>query len=155
MTLDILLTGSDADEAQAIIGAFHAAGFQTPFHVVHRAEDAIDYLIAKAAAGKREKVHLPRLLLVGTRLPGNTASDVAVAIRQDPALRDLPIILLTESENPNDAQNKAKDSADFLVERKPPTLEALTELARKIGEFWLSSAPSTQANPARGSERLK
>jgi CheY-like chemotaxis protein len=67
--------------------------------VVHDGQAAADFLTA-AAAGFGEE--LPDLVILDLKLPRIDGLEVLGLIRETPALRDLPVLVLTTSDSPFD-----------------------------------------------------
>jgi CheY-like chemotaxis protein len=79
---------------------------------------------------------LPRFMLLDMKLPGKSGLEVLSWVRAHPQLRRLPVIMLTSSVLPEDI-NQAYDRGANSYLLKPPDLDALTSLARSIGNYWL------------------
>jgi len=89
-----LLVEDNDDDVTAITRALSQS---YPALVVHRLVDGVDVVpwLAQAAA-------LPRLVLLDLSLVEFDGYAVLAAIRADPALTELPVVVLTSSTNPSD-----------------------------------------------------
>lgn len=74
----------------------------------------------------------PRFVVLDFRLPDATAPAVVTAMRRSPALRTLPVLVLSQAGWPEDARAAlAAGAAAFVV--KPSRAGALRAI---LGEFW-------------------
>ncbi len=84
----ILLVDDEANFLEIISTKLGAAGFEVV--AAHNADQAI------AAARKI----MPDLILMDVMMPGETGTDAAVAIKQDPAMKDIKIAFLSNMKDP-------------------------------------------------------
>ena len=95
-TPEILLVEDNAADAALTLRAFRLAKLSNPLRVVPHAEAAWEYLTgtgAESAAGPRQ----PALILLDLNLPGISGVDLLRRIKEDPARREIPVIVLTVS----------------------------------------------------------
>jgi two-component system, OmpR family, response regulator len=82
-----------------------------------------------ALAGARE--HPPDLALVDVMMPGMDGVTLAAAFREDPRLRDVPIVFVTAKAYPEEVANLRRAGAvEVLV--KPFDLSVLEDLIRSL-----------------------
>lgn len=82
-----------------------------------------------ALAILRERV--PDLVLVDVMLPGKSGLDVLVEMREDPALRAVPVIVLSAWQAPEDIERAIAAGADrFLA--KPFRVDELAATAQEL-----------------------
>jgi len=84
----ILVVDDEADLLEIMSTKLQGSGFDAV--VARNAKEAVD------AAGK---VH-PDLILMDIRMPGETGTDAALAIKQDPATKDIKIAFLSNLKDP-------------------------------------------------------
>lgn len=95
----------------------------------------LGYEILKASDGKAAmdmiKSCLPDLLLLDLRLPSLSGYEICATMKEDPALKHIPIILFTASAVANQAEKLKETGADdYLV--KPFDAEELLKKVRKF-----------------------
>jgi len=81
----------------------------------------------------------PDLVLLDLNLPRKDGRAVLAEIKEDEALRSIPVIILTTSSAPADVAFAYTHCANSYV-RKPLGLDALVEAATAIRDFWLRTA---------------
>lgn len=89
----------------------------------------------------------PDLLIVDTVMPGKSGYDLARALRNDPAMGGMPILLLASANEPFD-ENKARASGADGWLPKPFQSQALIEQVRKLLSTPRAGAPARPASVA-------
>ena len=128
---EILLVEDNQADALLLQEALRLAEVHEPVHVVRDGESALEHL--------RVVTPLPKLVLLDLNLPRKDGREVLAEIRADPALHELPIIILTTSSSPPDVQFAYESGANAYI-RKPLGLDELVDAAESIRDFWLRTA---------------
>jgi CheY-like chemotaxis protein len=84
-----------------------------------------------------EREPLPDLILLDLNLPKMSGRDVLADIKQDPALRNIPVVVLTSSDAEQDIVKSYELGANCYV-TKPVGLEAFQSIVRTLDGFWLT-----------------
>jgi len=97
---------------------------------------AIDYLKRR---GRYVRVQRPALVLLDWNLPEVSGADVLHAVKSDPALCDIPVVVLTTSDAASDIARSYQLHANcYLV--KPVELDAFENMIRQLDAFWIQTA---------------
>src|SRR5207249_5534648 len=109
-------------------------------------DEAVEYLGGTGRYQDRTRYPLPALVLLDLKLPRKNGIEVLHWLRQQPALRRLPVVVLTSSKEPNDV-NRAYDQGanSYLV--KPLGFDALLNLVRSLNVYWLSLNEKAEVQP--------
>jgi len=86
--------------------------------VLQDGEEAIEYLLGLAAS---EPVLAPDLVILDLNMPKRNGHEVLAALRNCPAYLQLPVVVLTNSEDPEDKRRIAEMGASYVT--KPANLE--------------------------------
>jgi len=126
----ILYVEDNPDDAILTALAFRKAGIKTSLELASDGEQAI------AALQRNHATAPPCCVLLDVKLPTMSGLEVLAWIRSQPALKRLPVVMLTSSILPGDI-NRAYDlgANSYLV--KPSDLDSLVALAKSIDEYWL------------------
>ncbi|HEY6852794.1 MAG TPA: response regulator [Gemmatimonadales bacterium] len=133
----ILLVEDDANDVLLIRRAFAKAAITNPVHNVEDGDAAVAYLAGEGSYADRDDHPLPAVVLLDLKLPRRSGLEVLEWVRQNPALRRLPIVVLTSSRESTDV-NRAYDlgANSYLV--KPVGFDALTDLVRILQGYWVA-----------------
>jgi CheY-like chemotaxis protein len=116
--------------------AFQKAGVANPLHVARDGSEAMRYLSGQGDFADRERFPLPCLLLLDLNLPRRSGLEVLKWTRDQPALRAIPIVILTSSSQDRDIASAYSLGANgYLV--KPPSPDKLLELVTALRDSCL------------------
>ena len=133
----VLYVEDNADDVLLLRHAFKRADILDPVQFAQDGQEAIDYLAGAEKFSDRQKYPMPRLVLLDLKLPKKTGIEVLQWIREQPALRKLPVIILSASAQKSDVARCYELGANaFLV--KPSSIDTLGDMCRAIQHFWLS-----------------
>ena len=109
----ILLVEDDRVDVMTVQRALKRHAIGNPLHVARTATDALAMLRGEG----RAKLHpVPALILLDLNLPRMSGIDFLKALREDVELRDLTVIVLTSSNEPNDRAAAFRyDVEDYVV----------------------------------------
>lgn len=79
----------------------------------------------------------PALVLLDLRMPKRDGFSALAEIRRDPALRALPVIVMTTSDNVDDVQRSYDLGANSYI-TKPDSLSSLVAAVETIRDYWFS-----------------
>lgn len=131
----ILLAEDREDDVLLIQRAFREGGISHPIAVVRDGEEAIRYLAGQGRYSNRELYPLPTLFLLDLTLPGTDGFEVMRWIRGRPELKDLPVVVLTQSDKIRDANTAYRLGAySFIV--KTEDFQDAVAFAQSMAEYW-------------------
>lgn len=134
MSRAILLVEDNEDDVFFLRSAMKKAGWNHALTVAGNGRDAIE-LLTRYASGDPTLARLS-LVLLDLKMPFVNGLEVLEWVRTQHALRFLPIVVLTSSEQEGDIEAAYRlGAASFLV--KPSQSEALGNLVRAIEAYWL------------------
>ncbi len=127
----ILLVEDDRVDVMTVQRALKRHAIAIPLHVARTATEALELLRDKGRARIR-----PGLILLDLNLPRMSGIEFLQALRADPALRDLRVIVLTSSNEPNDRAAAFRyEVEDYIV--KPHSFEEFaTAIHAVIGDLF-------------------
>lgn len=80
----------------------------------------------------------PRLILIDLNLPGLSGLDLLRKIKETPALRYVPAVIFSTSDNPKDIRTSLEFGANAYV-TKPLGYNNLVKCLSSLHEFWLNT----------------
>lgn len=94
----------------------------------------MDYLHRK---GKYANAARPDLILLDLNLPRKDGREVLHELKNDPALRMIPIVVLTTSHAEQDVIQSYESHANCYI-TKPVSFEQFINVVKSIEQFWLT-----------------
>jgi two-component system, response regulator len=130
----LLLVEDNVDDYEATVRALKKANMSNPVIWSPSGEDAL------ARLRRRDGEHTwPGLILLDLNMPGLDGRQTLQLIKEDPALRRIPVIILTTSGDERDIENCYQLGANTYIQ-KPVSFEGLIEALRRLNEYWFEIA---------------
>jgi len=114
--------------------AFRLVNICISLQVVADGLAAMDYLARKSPYTDAFR---PDLILLDLNLPKMDGREVLLRIKEDPALKTIPVIILSTSESEVDITNSYQLQANCFI-TKPVEYDAFESLVQSISDFWLT-----------------
>ena len=99
--IHVLVVDDDDIDAKAVQRALRKHGMENPVVVASDGEEALKIL---RGDGERDRLRQPYLVLLDLNMPRLNGHEVLAAIREDPALRESIVFVLTTSADERDRQ---------------------------------------------------
>ena len=133
-TMQVLLVEDNPGDVRLTEEALKDAKVHLELHVVCDGIQAMEFLRRE---GRFERVPRPDLILLDINLPRKDGRQVLEEIKSDPALKTIPVVVLTTSASEIDIQRTYLLHANCFIS-KPVDMEGFLTVVRSIDEFWLS-----------------
>jgi CheY-like chemotaxis protein len=134
--VEVLLVEDSRGDAELMVEALGESDLALRVSTVTDGEEAIDFLRRRAPYHDAPR---PDLILLDLHLPRMNGHEVLAEIKEDTALRHIPVILLTAFDT-DEAIREAYDRHVNCCVRKPSDLDGFARAVRKIESFWLHHA---------------
>ena len=135
----ILLVEDNPADIKITQRALKESGAPVELLVVRDGQEAVDYLLRQGRHADDDGWRSPDLILLDLNLPGMTGREVLERIRHTPALRTVPVIVLTTSRRQEDVHDMYASGANTYIE-KPQDFGRFVEVLRTIERYWLDTA---------------
>ncbi len=132
----ILLVEDNPDDAELVRIAMDDAGLTSTLDVVSDGAQALAYVRREAPFGDRSR---PDLVLLDLNLPGIDGREVLSAMKTDPELCSIPVVVMSTSVDDNDVAASYRAHANGFVS-KPADFDQLVETLQAIQAFWFKAA---------------
>jgi two-component system, chemotaxis family, response regulator Rcp1 len=126
--ITVLMVEDDPDDVYLTQEAMRASRLRINLHVVNDGVEAMRCL----REGRR-----PDLILLDLNLPRMDGREVLMAIKQDPDLAPIPVVILTTSEAEEDIAASYREHANCYV-AKPVDIEQFRSVVASIENFWFT-----------------
>jgi len=132
--IDILLVEDNPGDVRLTKELLKESKIHNSLTVMDNGEDALLFLRRE---GKYPNAPLPDLILLDLNLPRKNGSEVLASIKSDPALRRIPVVILTSSKAEEDIAKTYDLHANCYIS-KPVGLEQFAAVVKSIDDFWLA-----------------
>ena len=133
--ITILMADDDADDRLLTKKAFDSARLVNDFRTVADGEQLLAYLRQRDPFKDPAAAPRPGLILLDLNMPKKDGREALAEIKQDPALRRIPVVVLTTSKSEEDVLRSYDLGANSYI-RKPVTFESLVEVMKALGQYW-------------------
>ncbi|MDQ2052560.1 response regulator [Natronolimnohabitans sp. A-GB9] len=133
-TVDILLVEPNPGDTRLFTENFRDAKLVNTIHAVVDGEDALDFVYQR---GEYDDTPQPDIVLLEPQLPGTSGMEVLAELNNEPALCEIPVVVLTSSTVGEEIVKSHDLEADEYI-RKPVEPEEFIEFVQEIEEFWFA-----------------
>jgi chemotaxis family two-component system response regulator Rcp1 len=131
--IEILLVEDSPSDANLTIRNFRDSKIVNNLSWVEDGETAMEYLQQQ---GEYAHVARPDLVLLDLNLPGMDGREVLEAIKTNPQLKSIPVVILTTSADEADILRSYQLNANCYI-TKPVDIQEFIQVIQLINEFWL------------------
>ncbi len=143
--ITILMADDDADDRQLTHEAFVESRLANDLRFVEDGEQLMDYLKRRGKYADPATSPRPGLILLDLNMPRMDGREALKAIKADPDLKRIRVVVMTTSKAEEDIYRSYNLSAASYI-TKPVTFEALVETIRVLGKYWLEIVELPDAN---------
>jgi CheY-like chemotaxis protein len=132
--IDVLLVEDDPGDVLMTREAFEDYKVRNNLYVATNGVEAMEFLQKK---GEHANAPTPDLILLDLNLPRMDGREVLAAVKENPELRSIPIVVLTTSEAEEDVARSYSLHANAYV-TKPVDFERFVSVVQQIDDFFVS-----------------
>ena len=130
----ILLVEESPRDAELALNALAAHHLANEVIHVRDGPDALDYLYRRGQSAGRIDAH-PVLILLDLKLPKMDGLEVLRQIKSDPALKAIPVVMMTSSREERDLVQSYQLGVNAYVV-KPLKFSEFIDAVKQVGAFW-------------------
>jgi chemotaxis family two-component system response regulator Rcp1 len=132
--IEVLLVEDSPGDVRLTREALKDAKVHITLHVASDGAEAMAFL---ARQGEHANAPRPDLILLDLNLPKKDGREVLTEIKESPALKSIPVVILTTSASEADIHGSYQHHANCYI-TKPVDLEGFLKVVKSIDSFWLS-----------------
>jgi chemotaxis family two-component system response regulator Rcp1 len=144
----ILLVEDSRADVQIIARALREGNIAHRLTVIPDGQQALDYLTRLRDSTITDAAAEPDLILLDLNLPGLDGCQILTRIKSDPALRTIPVVVLTTSRRDEDVLQTYQAGANTYIQ-KPAEYPKYRDLVSTLRQYWHETA----LRPPRGHTR--
>jgi CheY-like chemotaxis protein len=130
----ILLAEDNENDIELTLAALRECRLSNEVEIVRDGAEALDYIYQRGKYSGRGD-GLPCVILLDLKMPRVDGHEVLRQIKSDPALRHIPVVMLTSSREEKDVLLSYDLGVNAFVV-KPVDFDQFIEAIRALGMFW-------------------
>jgi CheY-like chemotaxis protein len=138
----VLVVEDNPADVRLLREAFKESDEPCEVHTVADGDEAIAFVYRRLGYGDKPR---PDLILLDINLPKRSGHDVLAAVKNEPALWSIPVVMLTSSKSPEDVQSAYRHHANAYLQ-KPAELREYFNVVSVLRQFWLQMVELPAAN---------
>ena len=133
--VDILLVEDNEDHVELTLRVLKNNNLINDIYVVKDGQGALDFVYHQGKYEDTEEYPRPGLILLDIHLPKVNGLKVLEALKKDPALKSIPVIMLTTSSRDEEIARSYAGGANSYV-TKPVDFEEFAKKIKDIRLYW-------------------
>ncbi|MBE0458298.1 response regulator [Pseudoalteromonas sp. KG3] len=134
--ITILMADDDEDDRLLTQDALTESRVLNELHFVEDGVELLEYLERKGKFEDRDSSPRPSLILLDLNMPRMDGREALQAIKSNPNLKGIPVVILTTSKQEEDMV-KGYDLGAASYITKPVTFDGLVDLMKTLGKYWV------------------
>jgi two-component system response regulator len=134
--IKILMADDDVDDQMLAKEALQESRVLNELYFVSNGVELLAYLRGEGKFSDRVVYPFPSIVLLDLNMPKMDGREALAAIKKDKNIRAIPVVILTTSKAEED-MFKSYDLGAASYITKPVTFEALVELMKALGRYWV------------------
>jgi len=132
--IEILLVEDNEDDAGLTMGALRDGRVRNRINHVENGVEAMAFLRRE---GKYASAPRPDLILLDLNMPRKNGREVLEEVKGDPALRCIPVVVMTSSDDEKDILGSYQRHVNCYI-TKPLDLDQFVAVVKSIESFWFT-----------------
>lgn len=135
--IEILLVEDNPHDADLFIRVLRKNGISEVIHVCEDGDDALKFLgFTDQYVNYRNRTHL-KVVFLDLKLPKVNGHEVLMSIKNDEALKHLPVVIISSSREESDIVLAAKHGANSYIV-KPVAYDEFASTMSLVCQYWLT-----------------
>jgi CheY-like chemotaxis protein len=132
--ITVLMADNDPDDRKLTKGAFEENQFHVDLRFVKNGNELLDYLLRNGEYEKLETSPRPKLILLDLNMPKKSGLQAIREIRNEPDLKNIPIVIWTTSDSKDDMDKAQKLGADSFI-TKPMEYSNVLDAIKSLEKY--------------------
>lgn len=134
----LLIAEDSDDDFEGMIRTFRKVRLANPIYRCASGEELLDFLLKQGRYAKSELLPPPGVILLDLNMPGMDGRNALKAIKQNTAIKHIPVVVLSTSTNERDLSECYLNGANSFVV-KPIDLDDFVTTLKKLISYWLET----------------
>ena len=134
--ITILMADDDEDDRLLTQDALAESRVLNELHFVEDGVELLEYLERRGKFEDKNSSPRPGLILLDLNMPRMDGREALEAIKANPNLKGIPVVILTTSKQEEDmVKGYNLGAASYIT--KPVTFDGLVDLMKTLGKYWV------------------
>lgn len=133
--MKILIAEDDDDDFLLVSEAFEESRLLIDIYRARDGEELMEFLQYRGKFSDPESAPRPSLILLDLNMPRKDGREALAEIKADPALRMIPVVILTTSKAEEDIIRTYGLGVNSFI-RKPVDFIEFTRIIQTLGDYW-------------------
>ena len=135
MVTTLLLADDDPDDRLLVKDALEETRWTADLRSVEDGVELMDYLRHRGRYADPSEAPPPGLILLDLKMPRKSGHQALEEIKEDPNLRQIPVVILTTSRQEQDISRSYRLGVNSFI-TKPSSFGALVETMKVLERYW-------------------
>ena len=135
MVTTLLLADDDPDDRLLVKDALEETHCTADLRSVEDGVELMDYLRHRGRYADPSEAPPPSLILLDLKMPRKSGHQALKEIKEDPDLRQIPVVILTTSRQEQDISRSYRLGVNSFI-TKPSSFRGLVETMRVLERYW-------------------
>ena len=136
LPINILMADDDEDDRLLTLDALNESRVLNNLFCVEDGVELLEFLRREGKYSDPADSPRPSLILLDLNMPRMDGREALQEIKSDPALRSIPVVILTTSKEEEDMlRGYDLGCASYIT--KPVNFDGLVDLMRALGRYWI------------------
>ncbi len=145
--VEILLVEDNENDIELTLHALRGEKLGNSIQVARDGEEALEFLRSRELR-PNGTLSPPKLILLDLKLPKVSGLEVLRAVKSDPVLQPIPVVVLTSSREEQDMVESYRLGVNSYLQ-KPVDFDSFRAMVKELGLYWLVINPPPPVVPAR------
>ena len=134
--VEVLIVEDNDEDAELAIRALKKHRLAN--NVVHLSdgEQALDFIFGRGNYSDRVISQMPKVILLDIKMPKVSGLQVLHAVKSDPRMKVIPVVILTSSEEDPDIKKSYELGANSYIV-KPVEFDNFSKTVAELGMYWM------------------
>lgn len=134
--IEILIVEDNPNDAELTMRTLEKNNLSNQILWLKGGEEALDFLRGVGAYEGRNVKQRPKVIFLDLKLPKMKGTEVVRRIRQEENLREVPVVMMTSSQEEKDRMKSYENGVNSYVV-KPLDFEEFSKAINDVGYYWL------------------
>lgn len=134
--IEILIVEDNPNDAELTMRTLEKNNLSNQILWLKGGEEALDFLRGEGAYEGRNVKQRPKVIFLDLKLPKMKGTEVVRRIRQEENLREVPVVMMTSSQEEKDRMKSYENGVNSYVV-KPLDFEEFSKAINDVGYYWL------------------